>query len=55
MTKTKFYVAIAAAVSAAISVTADGEFSLNDLFVVLSGALGALGVYFIPNEPKDAP
>lgn len=50
----KAFVAIAAAVASAISVTADGEFSLNDIFVVVSGALGALAVYVVPNKAPDA-
>ena len=48
----KFIVALAAAFASAVSVTADGEFSLNDIFVIGSAAMGALGVYLVPNEPE---
>lgn len=52
---TKFIIAIAAAVAAAVSVTADGEFGLNDAFVMASGFFGALAVAIVPNTGPDAP
>lgn len=52
---TKFLVALAAAITAAVSVTADGEFSLNDAFTMASGFIGALLVAAVPNTGPDAP
>ena len=46
----KTVAAVAAALAAGVSVTVDGQLSLNDLFVVLSAAAGALAVYAIPNR-----
>lgn len=46
----KFYAALVAGIAAAVSVTADNEFSLNDAFVCGSALIGALAVYFIPNK-----
>lgn len=46
----KFVVACAAALGVAVSVTADGEFSLNDGFTIASAAVGALLVFITPNK-----
>lgn len=45
----KACVAAAAGLAVAVSVTADGEFSLNDGMSIASAAVGALLVYAIPN------
>lgn len=49
----KFFVALAAGVVAAVSVAADGEFSLNDAFVVFAAlGLGPVGVVATPNDSR---
>lgn len=50
----KFLTAIAAALGVAVSVTADGTLSLNDWFAIAAAAVGALGVYQIPNTPGNS-
>ena len=49
----KTIVAVGAGLASAVSVTADGEFSLNDGFVIASAAVGALLVWAIPNTPEE--
>lgn len=48
----KFLVAVVAAVAAAASFAADGEFSLNDVVGTLSVFTGAGAVYAVPNKTK---
>ncbi len=47
----KFLVALGAAVAVAISLTADGEISVNDLFGTGSAFVGALVLRQVPNAP----
>ncbi len=48
----KFLVALAAAIAVAISVTADGDVSINDVFAMAGSFVGSLGVGLVPNVPK---
>lgn len=48
----KFLVALGAAVTVAISVSADGTVDTNDVWAIVLAALGSLGVYRVPNTPK---
>ncbi len=50
----KFIVALAAGLAVAVSVTTDGDVSVNDVFAILSAAAGALAVYAVPNRPKNS-
>jgi len=45
----KCITAIAAALGVAVSVTVDGNLSMNDGFAIASAAVGALAVYAVPN------
>ena len=47
----KFLIAAAAGLASIVAVTADGEFSQNDAFVVVAAVGGALGVRRVPNKP----
>jgi len=51
MTASKFYTALASALSVAASVAADGLNS-SDAITITLAFLGALGVYAIPNRTK---
>lgn len=52
-THRKFFVAVAAGAVAAYAVVADGEFSLNDAFVIFAAlGLGPVGVERVPNDSK---
>lgn len=50
----KFIVALAAGLAVAVSVTTDGDVSINDVFAILSAAVGAVAVFAVPNRPKDS-
>lgn len=54
-THKKFLVAVAAGLTAAVAVVADGEFSLNDAVVIASALLaGPVGVEKAANRTKHA-
>lgn len=46
----KFIAATSAALAVAASVTADGVLSLSDVIAIVSAAVGALAVYYVPNK-----
>lgn len=46
----KFLVAVAAAAGVAVTVLADGQFSVEDGIAVGLAVAAALGVYRVPNE-----
>jgi hypothetical protein len=50
----KAIVAVAAGLAVAVSVTTDGDVTVNDVFAILSAAVGALAVYAVPNRQKDS-
>ena len=50
----KFIIALAAGLAVAVSVTTDGDVTVNDVFAILSAAAGALAVYAVPNRPKNS-
>ncbi len=50
----KAIVAMAAGLAVAVSVTTDGDVSVNDVFAILSAAVGALAVYVVPNRQKTS-
>jgi hypothetical protein len=47
----KFLVAAGAAAAVAVTVLADGHFSVEDGIAVALAVAGALGVYATPNKP----
>ncbi len=47
----KFLVALAAAAGVAVTVLADGHFSVEDGISIALAVAGALGVYATPNKP----
>lgn len=49
---TKAFIAIGGFLAAGVSASADGHVSINDVFVMLVGALTAAGVYLFPNKPS---
>lgn len=52
----KLWAALAAAVAVGVSVTADGDVSINDVFAIASAFLGSFGVYAVTNTlPPDPP
>ena len=48
----KFVAALAAAVAVGVSVTSDGNVSIQDGFAIASALLGSLAVYAVPNITK---
>ena len=48
----KLIAALASAAAVGVSITADGEFSLNDGFAIASALLGSLAVGLLPNQAK---
>ena len=50
----KFLVAMSAALAVAVSVTADGELSANDILAIVSSAIGAVSVYAVRNAQPEA-
>jgi hypothetical protein len=52
----KLWAALGAAAAVGVSVTVDGNVSLNDGFAIASALLGSLGVYAATNTlPPDEP
>lgn len=47
----KAIAALAAGLGVALSVTVDGDLSLNDVVAIAAAAVGALAVYATPNRP----
>lgn len=55
-TYAKFLVAaLAAALTAAYPLLNDGNMSTQEMVMVALAAVGALGVYFVPNKPTGNP
>lgn len=52
MTAAKFYAALSAALAVAVSVTADGTLTLNDWVTIVAAGVGAVAVYFVPNNTE---
>jgi hypothetical protein len=52
MVYAKFYVALAAALAVAVTVTTDGAVSLNDYIVIASAFVGALAVRQVANAEE---
>ena len=50
----KAIAAASAALGVAVSVTVDGELSLNDWVTIAAAAVGALAVYAVPNQTPGA-
>lgn len=50
-TAAKFYASATAALAVAVSVAADGAISLQDALAISAAAVGAIGVYVVPNKP----
>lgn len=49
----KAIAAIAAGLGVALSVTVDGDLSLNDVVAIAAAAVGALAVYVTPNRTPE--
>lgn len=49
----KFVVALSSALTVAVSLTADGEVSLNDGFAIVAAFVGAVAVYYVPNRTSS--
>ena len=52
MTAAKFVAALSAALAVAVSVTADGTLTLNDWATIVAAGVGAIAVYYVPNNTE---
>lgn len=50
---TKAFIAVGGFIASGVSASADGHISINDVFVMLAGALAAAGVYYFPNSGQN--
>ena len=48
----KFWIAGAAALGVAVSVTTDNDISINDIFAMASAFVGSIAVGLVPNKPQ---